>query len=146
MSVITNLVFIFVFLYIMFLFKVPDIENDSFILHKFFIFITLFIFNFVSQIVIKIRNNCKIEQYDLIYKSLETSVSGVIGYSLFIDLMVMEYTKDWMEYFTRSKYLIYLMACLMIIMFIMLIKIIKLMLNCDDDKCVKQSKTNIETE
>lgn len=143
MNLLTDLIFIFVFLYIMFLFKIPDITTDNFILHKFFLYISLFLFNFVTQVIIKIKNNCKIDQNELLSKSIEVAVSGVIGYSIFIDLSIMEYTKDYIEYLTRSKYMLYLISSIIIILFISIIKIIKLLFNYNENECITQNKTEI---
>ena len=111
----------------MLFFKIPDIENDNYVNHKFILFISLFIFTFITQIIAKIRNGCKIDQMDVANKSLQVAVTAIIGYSLYVDFNVMEWSKDYVASLVDSKYSLYLLVAIIMILFIAIIKIVQLL-------------------
>lgn len=127
MNIFTDLLFLFLFLYSVLFFKIPDIENDNYINHKFILFIAIFVFAFTTQIIAKLRNNCKIDHIDTTSKSFQIAIASIIGYSLYIDLNVMEWSKDYLSSVINSKYSLYLVVSIIMIMFIATIKIIQLL-------------------
>lgn len=137
MNIFTNLLFIFIFVYIALYCQFPNINNDSYIFHKFIIFILLFCFQFIVQLLIKVKNKCKININRIISKSMIIALLAVVGYSVYIDLNYMDYTKNYFESFAYDPKLIYLMATIMIILFISLYKIIETLFNVNQNKCTK---------
>lgn len=94
MNAFTDLLFIFIFLYIMFFFGIPKIANKNYLLDKLVIFAMVFIFNYIIQIIKKIRSGCKIEQDKLIRNSMDVAITAVVGYSIFVDLTIMDWSAD----------------------------------------------------
>lgn len=89
MNAIINIFFIFVFLLlVLILFNIPNIESNP-IVGKIIIFLLLFIYQFVLLIIVYIVKKCKIDIIDIIKICTETSIIGVIGYSVFNDLHYM---------------------------------------------------------
>ena len=58
MNIFIDLIFLFIFLYSIMFFQMPDVETDNYIRHKLFFFVALFIFTFITQVISKIRNKC----------------------------------------------------------------------------------------
>lgn len=131
MNIFTDLLFLFLFLYSVLFFKIPDIENDNYINHKFILFLAIFVFSFTTQIIAKLRNNCAINHISLISKSLQIAVMAVIGYSLYVDLNIMEWSKDYVSSVINSKYSLYLTVSIIMIMFIAVIKIVQLIFDSE---------------
>lgn len=140
MNIFTDLLFLFIFIYSMLFFKIPDIETDNYIYHKLIFFVTIFLFTFISQILMKLRNNCKIIASEIFNRSLEVAISGLIGYSLYIDLTIMESTKEYMT--SYSKYILYLMIALTIVLFIGIVKIARVVFSYNENDCVKNTYDN----
>jgi hypothetical protein len=137
MNTFTKLLFNFIFVYSLFFFKLPDIENDNYIQHKLLIFMSLFAFNYILNVITKIRNECVLNQSELASKSLRDAVTGVIGYSLYIDLNIMDWSKGYFNSMYDSKYTLYLIATLVIVFFMSLIKILILMFDSTNPECIK---------
>ena len=93
MNLFANLFFIFLFLFSMFSFRMPNVENDNYIMHKLVLFIAIFCYQLLLSIVTKIRDKCKIDINQLISESLQMALFCVIGYSIFIDVKYMNSTK-----------------------------------------------------
>lgn len=131
-----DLLFILVFIFSMFCLQVPNVKGDNYILNKLIIFVFLFCFYFVLQIIKKIKNNCKINLDDTTKNSLIVALSGSLGYSLFTDLTIQKYSKDYMGTITEgSKYILYLVITIGIIMFIAIIKIIEFLIISNKEEC-----------
>lgn len=124
MYIIANIFFLFLFILIIFFLKFPNINNNQYILHKIILFISIFSFQFMIQIISKIRYKCKIYINDIATDSLLVATAAIIGYSIYNDLVytnVINY-----DYNYKQKYLI---VSLFIIAFIIFVKIFKLILN-----------------
>lgn len=136
MNVFTEQLFIFIFLFALIYFKMPDISDDNYIYHKFMLFVSSFAFYFVIQVISKIRNNCKTDTSEMLRKSMEVAVSTIIGYSVFVDLTIMQSTRDFMtSIIQQSDYNKYLMACIITILFITIIRAIQLLFNNKAYQC-----------
>ena len=97
MNLFTNLLFTFIFLNIMIYFKFPNINSDSYVQNKFMLFISVFLFQIAIAVMVNIKNNCKIVFKDIVQNSLMQAIFAVIGYSIYIDLMIMGSTKEYMK-------------------------------------------------
>jgi hypothetical protein len=133
MHIIVNILLLFVFLTALFYFKIPDLENDNFIQHKFIIFFSLFCLQFVILLLAKIVGKCKIDIKEISISSLTIAVTGIVGYSLYNDLM---FTGNAVNLFGDEKFQ-YLNVSIILILFITAIKILQLLFNNKTDDCVK---------
>ena len=89
MNAFINIFFIFIFIFISLLFKMPNIDNTNYILHKIIIFALLFVYQFLLIIINNIKNQCQINIWTIFHQSLETATIGFIGYSIYTDLQHM---------------------------------------------------------
>ena len=97
MNLFTNLLFTFIFLNIMIYFKFPNINNDSYVQNKFMLFVSVFLFQIATTVIVNIKNECKIIFKDIVQNSLMQAIFAVIGYSIYIDLIIMGSTKEYMK-------------------------------------------------
>lgn len=130
MNIFINLLLIFVFLYGLFNLRVPNLTNNNFILNKFIIFISLVCFQFIIIIIQKIKNNCKIDINEVLNNSINIGLFGIIGYSLYNDLI-------WMYNLNISTKRMYLYVTLIIILFIAFVKFLKILFVNNYQDCVK---------
>lgn len=95
MNIFTDIIFLFVYLIVLFYFRFPDITNNKYIFHKVIIFVSVFVFRFVVELIKKIKNKCKIEPLDILKESLLYALLNVVGYSIYVDLMYMNVCSDY---------------------------------------------------
>jgi hypothetical protein len=125
------------FVYAMLFFKLPDIDDGNILQHKFIIFLSLFCFYFLVQIIGKIKNKCKIDINDITTKSLTVAVSGVMGYTLYQDLGMMEWSRNYINNFNiTSRYNRCLYITVIITLFISVVRILQVLFNNDIPECV----------
>jgi len=137
MHILVNILFIFIFLFTLFYFKFPNLRDNRYILHKIIIFISLFCFQFVISIISKIKAKCKINIHEIISSSLRIAITGIIGYSIWNDLLYSGIvTKYYMLYFGDPK-ILYLNVTIIITLFITTVEIIKLLCSAQNIKCIK---------
>ena len=104
MNIFANLFFIFLFLLVLLFLKIPDLDyNDNYILHKVVIFVLIFCYQFLLLITNKIRKRCKIDIMETIKESLQMALYTVLGYSIFIDLKIMDSTADYVDVAMNKK-------------------------------------------
>lgn len=135
MNIFINLFFIFIFLLTIFTFKFPNINDDNYISHKILIFFLLLVYQFLLEIISKIRNHCKINIKDIVRNSLNVSLFGVIGYSIFIDFKYMSSTEEIVKNINNNYANIYL--TLLIVSIIALSKFIKVIFTNNSNDCIK---------
>ena len=87
-----NLFLLFLYVIAVFYFVV-DVNNKQYLRDKLVIFLAMFFFQFLLSLISKITNKCKIEIWDIVNESLRVAFIGVIGYSVYTDLTIMENTK-----------------------------------------------------
>lgn len=139
MNTFIDILFTLIFILTMLFFQIPDINNDNYIFHKLIIFVTLFMFNYVVNIIKKMRNDCKIIQTEIISNSTQMAIAGLLGYTLFVDLKVMEWSRDFIYSSYDSLFGLYLIVTIIMTLFITIIKVIKLLFNSSDYDCIKNN-------
>ncbi len=140
MNVLTYIIFLFIYLNVLFYFNIPSLSDDNYIYHKLILFINIFVFNFFTQIITKIRNKCNTTIENIISKSLKIATYTIIGYSLFIDLKIMNSTKKYVEPYISDSQSQMLFVSTIISMFVLIMKLIEIILNNTNDACVKIPK------
>lgn len=95
MNIFTDALYLFAYLVALLYMQFPDVINTNYLVHKFYLFIEIFIFYYVIQMIKKIKNNCKIDANVLLYQSLNVSILCVLGYSIYVDCLYMDWTKDY---------------------------------------------------
>ena len=135
MHIITNTLLIFFFLMGTLYLNIPNIHTTNYIGHKFILFISLFCFQFVVDILSKIINRCSIYIKDIAYNSLLVATAGVIGYSLYNDL---HYNGINISFFKSGSKFTYMNVAVIITLFIAVIQIIRLVIfSSKHTECIK---------
>ena len=143
MNIFTDLLFVFIFLYTIFYFEVLDIGNDSYILHKLILFILLFGFYFIVQVIRNLKTKCYSDIYQVINKSMYVAITGIIGYAIYTDFLHMESTKDGFANIIADDKVKYLVVSSIIISSISIIKILELIFTAKSDNCNNTNKITI---
>ena len=137
MNLFTNLLFTFIFLNIMIYFKFPNINNDSYVQNKFMLFVSVFLFQIATPVIINIKNECKIIFKDIVQNSLMQAIFAVIGYSIYIDLIIMGSTKEYMKSIVNPA-ISPIVVSMVIIFFMATVKFAEMSLtNKFKDSCIK---------
>ena len=103
MNIITNTLFLFIFIYISLIIGVPGLEQSNLIKNKLYIFGGIFIFQLLLKSIYKLKNRCKnISIKEIIKESFIVSILSVVGYSVYIDLLTMDTTKEHILYYLTN--------------------------------------------
>lgn len=130
-----NIFFMFIFIFTILFFKMPNIDNTDYLAHKFIIFILLFVYQSVLIILSKMKNGCKINPSEVFSIGVETGAIGVIGYSIFTDLS--HYNLGSLESLTISDQTKYLYVTIIITLLMSFVNGFKLLLGYRPYECIK---------
>ena len=136
MNAFINIFFIFIFIFGILLFKIPDIDNNNYIIHKLVIFSLLFIYQFILLILSKIKNKCKIDILNICEYSIETATIGIIGYSIYTDLQFLEFNDLTIGYIDDPK-MRYLYVTIIITLLLTFVNTMKLLFGFKPYECIK---------
>ncbi len=122
-----NLLFLLLFTVSVFYFLV-DVSGKSYLRDKVIIFVCMFLFQFSLMIISSVINKCKIDFYRIINECLKVAFIGVIGYSIYIDLTIMDTTRDIFEHNPLSGHKSIWLATGTVFLLLTLTKTIQLLL------------------
>jgi hypothetical protein len=125
MSLIAESLILFVFLFILFYFKFPDITNNNYLFHKLILFVSTFVFKFVIELGKKIKDNEKVDAMEILKETIHFSLYNIIGYSIYIDLIYMKIPYENLYINLDSDNQRYIISSLIISCFVFLINLIK---------------------
>lgn len=131
-----NIFFIFIFIFAILLFKMPNIENNNYLLHKLIIFSLLFVYQFALLILSKIKNKCKINLLDVFISSIETATIGIIGYSIYTDLQFFGFN-DINSIYIGDPKIQYLYISIIITLLLAFVNSMKLLFGFKPYECIK---------
>lgn len=140
MRILLDAVFIFLFVNILFYFKIPNIESDNYVKHKLYLFIFTLIFYYLLSVIRKIGNKrCTLDHYGIIKNSIKISLTCVVGYSLYHDFTLMEWSK---EHFTfENEYKKQAVVGVLIISLITVLQCFEMIFyNPEDSECINERK------
>jgi len=123
-------------MFIILFFKIPNIENNNYILHKLIIFALLFMYQFILLILSNIKNNCKINVSDVFKSSLETATIGIIGYSIYTDLQFAQ-LGDFDAIYLGDENMKYLYVTIIVTLLLTFVNTIKLLFGFTPYECIK---------
>jgi len=139
MNIFTDILFLFVYILAMLYLEMPNINNTDYPIHKLYLFISIFSYYFIIQLIKKIKNKCTIDALSIMQDSLIISLFCVLGYSIYVDLKYWEYTKDYIvpidpENFT-STLKGYLIVSSIIAIFVMVVQFVKILFGNNINEC-----------
>jgi len=124
MNILIDPLFIFIYLLIMLYARVPNIDDENFIKHKMYLFACIFLFDIVLQTMKRIKSKCIIKMGNVLFDSLKTATAGIIGYSIYTDLLNMDFDMG----NDRGRLYRLTIVALTIVTFITLIRIAEMIL------------------
>lgn len=137
MNITTNLLFTFCFILLVLFCKIINIDDKNYILHKLIIFVLLFIYQYVILLISKFKDNCQMIYKEIFKQSMETAIVGIIGYSIYNDLVYMEISG--VSDIADDK-LKYIYIAIIITLLLMFVNSIELLLGFTPYKCIKNKK------
>ena len=136
MNIITNTLFLFIFIYISLIIGVPGLEQSNLIKNKLYIFGGIFIFQLLLKSIYKLKNRCKnISIKEIIKESFIVSILSVVGYSVYIDLLTMDTTKEHILYYLTNPTSKCAVISGIISLFILASLIINIIITGKTDEC-----------
>ena len=116
----------FIFIYLALLIGVPGTDEFNILKNKIILFCGIFIFQILIKSISKVKNNgCRTTIKKLLFDSFFISLLSIIGYSLYIDFSIMDYTKETFSNFKKNLYINSLVISGIISIFVFIIKIIE---------------------
>ena len=112
MNQFTDIVFIFVFVFIILHFGVVNISTTNIVAQKLYIFTAVTIFSWLMNSIKSIRRQCPLKVWDIISNGLIIGIFAYAGHTLFIDMLYIPETHAWIKntrnntYFTSNIMLI----------------------------------------
>lgn len=94
MQILSNLILQFIFIYLSLLIGVPGTDNFNVVKNKLILFCGIFIFEILIKSVSRSRHQCRSSIKNLITDSFFISTLSIVGYSLYIDMSLLESTKS----------------------------------------------------
>ena len=138
MNIFTDILFLFLFILALFYFRLPNVLNNNYIIHKIYIFIAVFGFYYIMQMIKKVKSRCSIEPYNIVQKSFITALLCVIGYSIYTDLLINESTKDYFEDISLPELNInkrLVIITLIVVSFVMIMELGGVLFKTNSDEC-----------
>jgi len=130
MNIQTNILLICIFTFIILIVGVPGLNTTNLIQNKLFLFMCIFIFQLLLRSISNIKKNCSnVTIKDIMNDALSMATSSVLGYSIFIDLLNMAETRNYIIEYTNNKYTHSIMISVIIAIFCLFTKIITLLLS-----------------
>ena len=123
----------------MFWLRFPNLYTDNYLYHKFILVVLAMSFQTIYKVIEKISKKCVINTKVLYYEAVSYGIMTLAGYSIYQDLMMMNFTRD----FTIGMgYGYQPISCAIILtLFVSVIEIFRLLTNTQIDtngKCIKE--------
>ena len=134
MNIFTDVLFLFIYLLTLFFFRIPNITNNSYITHKFYLFIAVFGYYYAVQLIKKIKIGCKVDPYSILHQSLNMAIYCVLGYAIFVDLLYMDWSKEYFGSIENTSRRLITCASV-VVSFVTLIKLIIMVFMIQVDDC-----------
>lgn len=137
MQILLNLILQLFFIYFALLIGIPGTSGDNMLKNKLILFFGIVIFQIFIKSTMKIKFRCKFATKKIINESLFIGLLSIIGYSFYLDLSLMSYTRNLFSDLNSSKYLYPFIVTSIINLFILFIFLIQIIFNIQIDKCDK---------
>lgn len=131
MNTLSNVLILMIFIYVALIVGVPGTSTNNILRQKFFLFAGITIFQFLLHVVTQIRKNPekRVKVNDMISDSIQTASAAVIGFSVYVDLVSMGWSKIMIEPYLGTRHKNSLVITLTVISFVGFLKIFKSITN-----------------
>ena len=136
MNIFTDLLFLFVYIFTLLYFQLPDVTNNNYLTHKFYLFVAIFGFYYIIQLIKKIKNGCPIDPYAILLQSLNMSLFCVLGYSIYVDLLYMDWSQNYFgDIVVVNHTKRFITISLIIVTFVALIQLVGMLFKTSTNEC-----------
>lgn len=137
MYLLLNLILQLFFIYFAILIGIPGTSDNNILFNKLILFTGILIFQFFIKIIINMKRRCKILLKNIMVDSLLYGILAIIGYSFYLDLSLMDSTKEMFDNFNENIYLYPFIVSALITSLILFVSFFQVILNLQNDKCEK---------
>jgi len=135
MQVLSTLILQFLFIYLSLIVGVPGTDEHNIMKNKLILFSGIFVFQTLIKSVSKVRVGCRLSLKKLLLDSCMVALVSVVGYSFYIDLSIMDSTKELFSKFSKNGQLSALAISGIITGFILAIRIMQILVRGSIDEC-----------
>jgi hypothetical protein len=130
MQLLSVLLLQFIYIYLSIIIGVPGTDKINILKNKIILFTGIFIF----ELIINSFNNYK-KNNNIFYDSIFFSILSIVGYSFYIDLSIMDNTKDFFQKINSDFNLNAITISLIISILILIFKVLKLLTPNNNKQC-----------
>ena len=105
MNIFTDILFIFVFVFIILHFKLIDITSQNVVTQKTLMFVSVTIFASLLYAIKSIRHNKPINTWDVINSGVIIGILSFIGHTFLFDMWYMKESSEWLKSHIDEKYI-----------------------------------------
>jgi len=102
MNIFTDSLFLFVYIFVLLFFGIPDMHNNNYVKHKIILYVNILWFYYIIQLIKKIKNKCPIVPIDIFKDCLKFATYAVFGYAIYVDLLYMDWSKDYFAHISDN--------------------------------------------
>lgn len=114
MNAFTDILFIFVFVYVITYFGVVQIDSSNVVTQKIYMFIAVSAFASILYVMKAIRKQCPIQTWNVISSGLIIGMLAFIGHTIMFDMYYMTETRGYMEGMNKNYFSLEIMSALFI--------------------------------
>lgn len=104
MNTFTDILFIFVFVFVILHFGLINITSNNVVTQKLYMFIAVTMFASMLYVMKSIRRQCPIKVWDVISSGLIIGMLAYVGHTLMFDMWYMKETHDWIANIVDEQY------------------------------------------
>lgn len=135
MLLVSNLFLQCIFITTCLIVGIPGVDSLNLLKNKLILFIGIFMFQILIKSISKISSKCTTNIKYVIFDSFFIGLLSIIGYSIYIDMSIMTYTKNFMSIYTSNKIYNAITISVIISLFIFVIKMFQILFNGEIDIC-----------
>lgn len=136
MLLISNLFLQSIFICLSLLVGIPGVDSLNLLKNKLILFVGIFMFQILIKSISKLTSNCRSNIKYVIFDSFFIALMAIIGYSLYIDLSIMSFTRNFMSIYTSNKLYNSITITIIITLFIFIVKVFQILFNGEIDNCI----------
>ena len=135
MLLVSNLFLQSIFITTCLIIGIPGVDSLNLLKNKLLLFIGIFMFQILTKSISKISSRCTTNIKYVIFDSFFIGLLSIIGYSIYVDMSIMTYTKNFMSIYTANKIYNAITISVIISLFIFVIKMFQILFNGEIDIC-----------
>lgn len=131
MQLLSILLLQFIYIYLSIIIGVPGTDKINLLKNKIILFTGIFVF----ELVINSFGNKRNDNQNIFYDSIFFSILSIVGYSFYIDLSIMDSTKQIFKKINSDFNLNAITISLIVSILILIFKVLKLLTNTNKKQC-----------